>query len=117
MKLTNDDIMKLMSTNVSPYSIEERLLYDKQHKPDVSPILLKMDYHRNKKSNDKGTKSKSTRKHKSKKHSRTKSSKSKSSKSKTSKSKTKKQRLSKSKSKSKPSKINETIPDYMRTIY
>ena len=119
MKLTNDDIMKLMNTNVSPYSIEERLLHDKQHKPDVSPILLKMDYHRNKKSNDKGTKSKSTRKHKSKKHSRTKTSKSKTSKSKTSKSKTKKQRLSKSKSKSKskPSKINETIPDYMRTIY
>ena len=109
MKLTNDDIMKLMSTDASPHSIEERLLHDKQHMPDVSPILLKMHYRRNKKSKSKGTKSK--------KHSR-----SKTSKSKTSKSKTKKQRLSKtskskSKSKSKPSKINETIPDYMRTIY
>jgi len=127
MKLTNDDIMKLMSTDASPHSIEERLLHDKQHMPDVSPILLKMHYRRNKKSKSKGTKSK---KHSRSKTSKSKTSKSKTSKSKTSKSKTsnskiskaktKKQRLSKtskSKSKSKPSKINETIPDYMRTIY
>jgi hypothetical protein len=122
MKLTNDDIMKLMSTDASPHSIEERLLHDKQHMPDVSPILLKMHYRRNKKSKSKGTKSKkhSRTKTSKSKTSKSKTSKSKTSKSKTSKSKTRKQRLSKtskSKSKSKPSKFNETIPDYMRTIY
>ena len=32
MKLTNDEIMKIMGTSASPYSLQDRLLYDKQLK-------------------------------------------------------------------------------------
>ena len=111
MKLTNDQIMKIMGTNASPYSIEERLLYDRQHRPQVSPILLKLHDHPAKKhKKHKTRKSKSRRKHKSKKQRKSKSS------SKKPRSKSHSKSRSKSNS-SKTSTDKQTIPDYMRTIY
>jgi len=98
MKLTNDEIMKIMGTSASPYSLQDRLLYDKQHKPHVSPILLKMHNESDKKG--KSRKSKSTRKHRTKTHGRSKS-----------------KSKSKSMSKSKSSTNKQKIPDYMQTIY
>lgn len=108
MKLSNDDIIKLLEIPASNYTMDKRLLQDKlQHIP-VDPIIIK-------------SKSKSKTRHVSNTKTRRKASRSSPLTKRNSltkrKSMTKKKSHSRSQQTSKSNKKEEMVPEYLRTIY